>query len=65
MPYDIFISYSRRNLQEVKKKKDMIEKFTLATCWIDLEGLESGTPKFTKSIIKAINACPSMDCSLY
>lgn len=65
MQYDIFISYSRRNLQEVKKIKDVIEKPTLATCWIDLDGIESGTPRFTKSIIKAINACPSMDCSLY
>lgn len=56
--YDIFISYSRKNLEQVKKFKEEIEISTNARCWMDLEGIESGTPKFTKAIIHAINACP-------
>lgn len=55
---DIFLSYSRRNLQVVRKIKETIEQTTQATCWVDLDGIESGTPKFTKSIINAINSCP-------
>lgn len=56
--YDIFISYSRKNLEQVKKFKKEIESSTNTSCWMDLEGIESGTPKFTKAIIHAINACP-------
>lgn len=56
--YDIFISYSRKNLEQVKKFKEEIESSTNAFCWMDFEGIESGTPKFTKAIIHAINACP-------
>lgn len=56
--HEIFISYSRNNLKTVKQIKDEIEKSTLATYWVDLDGIESGTEKFTKSIIQAINSCP-------
>lgn len=54
----IFISYSRRDIYKVKTIKEEIEHQTNAKCWIDLEGVESGTPRFTKDIISAINSCP-------
>lgn len=56
--YDIFISYSRRNFDRVKKLKNEIESSTGTHCWMDLYGIECGTPIFTKAIIRAINACP-------
>lgn len=55
---DIFISYCRRDIDKVKCFKKEIEDETLAQCWMDLEGIESGNPKFTKMIIHAINSCP-------
>ena len=55
---DIFISYCRRDIEKVKRIKHEIEAETLAQCWMDLEGIESGNPKFTKMIIRAINSCP-------
>ena len=58
MKYDIFISYCRKDIEAVKAFKQEVEAATLATCWMDLDGIESGNPKFTKMIIRAINACP-------
>ncbi len=55
---DIFISYCRRDIEKVKRFKKEIEAETLAQCWMDLEGIESGNPKFTKIIVRAINSCP-------
>ncbi|MDO5482411.1 MAG: TIR domain-containing protein, partial [Bacteroidaceae bacterium] len=55
---DIFISYCRRDIEKVKRIKQEIEAETQAQCWMDLEGIESGNPKFTKMIIRAINSCP-------
>lgn len=55
---DIFISYCRRDIEKVKRIKQEIEAETLAQCWMDLEGIESGNPKFTKIIVRAINSCP-------
>lgn len=57
MKYDAFISYSRSNLETVKAIKDEIERTTGIKCWMDLEGIESGAPRFTKSIIDGINQC--------
>ena len=57
MKYDVFISYSRANLETVKPIKDEIERTTGIKCWMDLEGIESGVPRFTKSIIDGINQC--------
>lgn len=56
--YDIFISYCRKDIEIVKAFKQEIMDKTLASCWMDLYGIESGNPRFTKSIIDAINACP-------
>ncbi len=55
--YDIFISYSRRDLEQVSAIKAEIEKVTDAHCWMDLEGIEAGTRRFTKAIIDGINKC--------
>lgn len=55
--YDIFISYSRANLKKVSAIKDEVERQTGANCWMDLEGIESGAPRFTKSLIDGINDC--------
>lgn len=52
--YDIFISYSRNDLKKVKAIKVELENTTHARCWMDLEGIESGVPRFTKNIIDDI-----------
>ncbi len=56
--YDVFISYSRKDHEQVVAFKKEIEATTMASCWMDLEGIESGNPKFTQAIITAINECP-------
>ena len=55
--YDVFISYSRANLEIVKTIKKEIEDATSKHCWMDLEGIESGAPRFTESIIEGIEQC--------
>lgn len=58
MDHDVFISYSRVNLNKVKAIKTEIEQVTGARCWMDLDGgIESGEPRFTKSIIEGIESC--------
>lgn len=52
--YDIFISYSRHDLEKVKEVMAEIEQSTGARCWMDLDGIESGE-QFEKVIISAIN----------
>ncbi len=54
MPHDIFISYSRRDLAAVKPIKEELENLGFS-CWMDLEGIESGSAEFTRSITNAIN----------
>ena len=54
--YDIFISYSRHDLEKVKVVMAEIERSTDARCWMDLEGIESGK-QFVEVIISAINRC--------
>ena len=57
MKYDVFISYSRSDLDKVKAIKTEIERATGANCWMDLEDIESGVPRFTKTIIDGIEQC--------
>ena len=57
--YDIFISYSRANLEQVKKVKAELEQVAGVTCWMDLDGIESGE-QFEKVIISAINRSQSV-----
>ena len=54
MPNDIFISYSRRNLKAVTPIKEELESLGFS-CWMDLEGIESGSEEFTRHITDAIN----------
>ena len=56
---DVFISYSRRDLAAVKPIKGELERLGFS-CWMDLEGIESGSRTFSKHIIDAIDASGSM-----
>lgn len=57
MEHEIFISYSRKNLKEVKAIKKFIEQEIGRECWMDLDDIESGDQHFTKTIVDGINAC--------
>lgn len=66
--YDIFISYSRADLERVKAIKAELENSTGALCWMDMEGIESGE-QFEDVIISAINRSDTMlfmlsECSM-
>jgi hypothetical protein len=62
--HDIFISYSRHDLERVKAIKQDVELTTGASCWMDLEGIESGE-QFEKVIISAINRSDTMHQRYY
>ena len=49
MPHDIFISYSRRDLAAVKPIEEELEAQGFS-CWMDIKGIESGSPEFTVKI---------------
>lgn len=51
---DIFISYSRHDINVARDIKQRIEASTSAECWMDMEGIESGS-QFQDVIISAIN----------
>lgn len=55
MGKDIFISYSRKDLQKTRELVLKIEKETNADCWIDWNGIESGE-QFEDVIVNAIDA---------
>ncbi len=59
MPHDIFISYSRHNLEAVKTIMEELESRGFS-CWMDLEGIESGSRVFSQHLIDAIDAAPAM-----
>ena len=55
MKYDLFISYSRKDFDEVKPFVDMLhDRIPTLTCWFDITGIESGD-EFEDKIIKAID----------
>ncbi len=54
MEGQIFISYSRQDLDDVKSIKEELEGNGFS-CWMDLEGIESGSREFTQYIIDAID----------
>lgn len=56
MAREIFISYSRNNLDLVKTIKSEIERETGTECWMDLNDIESGTDYLT-SIEQGILNC--------
>lgn len=51
---NIFVSYSRKDKERVKLFVDDIHARTNAQCWIDWDGIESGS-QFTDVIIKALD----------
>ena len=54
MANDIFISYSRHDLDAVKPIKEELEAQGFS-CWMDLEGIESGSEEFTDHLVAAID----------
>ena len=55
MKYDLFISYSHKDFDEVKPFVDMLhDRIPTLTCWFDITGIESGD-EFEDKIIKAID----------
>ena len=54
MPHHIFISYSRRDLAAVKPIKEELENRGFS-CWMDLEGIESGSEEFSDHLANAVN----------
>ena len=57
--YDVFISYSRKNKDTVQPIKECLELQGFS-CWMDLEGIESGSREFSEHIINAIDASSTM-----
>ena len=57
MQSDIFISYSRKDLDLVKQVKAEISRSIGDRFWMDLEGIETGSPSFTRNLADAINKC--------
>ena len=55
MPHDIFISYSRRNLETVKEIKRKIDSVLDLLCWMDLKDIPAGEDEFDETIAKAID----------
>ena len=53
MSHDIFISYSRKDLQQVIAIRDELKEKVGADSWIDIKGIESGE-QFVNVIIEAI-----------
>ena len=58
---EIFISYSRKDYSLVRRIKEEIDRSTGVRCWMDLNGsgggIESGSPRYTKNLVQAINKC--------
>ena len=54
MGQSIFISYSRKDLKHAKRIKGEIENSTSIRCWMDMDGIESGS-QFEETIISAID----------
>lgn len=52
--YNIFVSYSRRDIDRVRLFVDDIHAKTNANCWVDWSGIEIGS-QFTDIIIKALD----------
>ena len=56
---DVFISYSRKDLELVKDIKKEIDRLVGIDCWMDLDGIESGE-QFEDVIINAICKCDTI-----
>ena len=63
MQRDIFISYSRRDIGLVKQIKEEIEKSIGIHCWMDINGIESGSPRFTKDLEYGLSSLILVDAN--
>ena len=54
MNLPVFISYSRRDMAAVTSIRTEIERDLGLRCWMDIEGIESGTEDFVRTITPAI-----------
>ena len=55
MKHDLFISYSRKDFEEVNKFVNMLKsRIPDLDCWFDITGIESGD-EFEDKIISAID----------
>lgn len=54
MGAEIFISYCRKDIAKAKRIKEEIEELTSVKCWMDIDGIESGS-QFEDVIISAID----------
>ncbi|MBO5697046.1 MAG: TIR domain-containing protein [Alistipes sp.] len=61
MKHQLFISYSRKDIEQAKQIKREIEKVCGVECWMDLEGIKSGD-QFEDVIVSAID---KSDCLLF
>lgn len=57
MTREIFISYSRKDLEKVKTIKEEIEKATGAECWMDLEDIYADEEDYLDRIVEGIENC--------
>lgn len=55
--FPIFISYSRKDIGLISPIRAIIEDTAGSRCWMDLNAIESGSPRFTKDITSGINNC--------
>ena len=54
--YDVFISYSRKDIEEVTQLVDMLKKrIPTLDCWFDITGIECGDEEFDEKIVKIID----------
>ena len=54
--YDVFISYSRKDIEEVTQLVDMLKKrIPTLNCWFDITGIECGDEEFDEKIVKIID----------
>ena len=54
--FDVFISYSRKDIDAVKTIKNELERNGFP-CWIDIDGIESGDENFKRKIVPALDVC--------
>ena len=53
-PVDVFISYSRKNIDAVLPVKEEIERTLGLRCWMDLSNIPSGSDDFVDNVIQGI-----------
>ena len=54
--FDVFISYSRKDLEVVRPIRAELENVGIS-CWIDIDGIESGDANFKRKVVPALDSC--------